>query len=826
LSANIKTSGVWTQALVVDSASGSILHGHEQYHAAQLLGMKRIPAIYIAHDKMPLDNSDNPLSEIVEKKQIITSSEDNSAQIHKYIKSAHPKLECNYKLDNLTTINESKNTKTYFRETLHKNKLTILSKFFKEFMHILPSNSFPSYHNITTNLEKIIPNLQLRQTLLQDPSITALLPSVRIIINISTDCPFPFHINSSELRLPSIWLENKEALCVITRWGLEADTILKSKTNNNTHLYSVLRYATMLIRSASPNAKKFISGLLAKHNSLGLIFEKDLSFSKSILRWQASLVENAEYFDTPQISSDSELQYPLEEILTCGGDSRIVIDKQSGFNTYGIPPRPRPEAVQFSSTTASAISDHGFLFDEILRKILLLRLISGDESIVDLHRKVTKGIEKEIKQILDVKESDVVITASGTDAELISTMISASGANGRKVINILIAPNETGRGYLNAAEGRYFDHETATGMHVEKSQKAWPDSSIEIKHVEIRDKEGNPRKLEDICSDFINFGKSAIDNGYHVIAHILLSSKTGLNAPSIETVDELVSYSRQHVDVVVDACQVRNSMTFLGKLVSKGWMLQITGSKFLTGPPFSGALVMPTTYRTRISGIVQRLAYAHGVTRRENWSQWWFERIPSPKALPPVSFGPVFRWLPALMEAHLLKLIPRSTRIKMASDFRQALIKRIQRSSYLELIEPSTHNIYSAENNDLEQLSIFSFRVKGKLDKDKLSLLNEKECRTLFTLLNMNITSKLNGLSTRDKMLVSHCYHVGQPVNLMTSTGEVTILRFALGARFYNIVGHSGTDHFRSALESQIIDAATAIDKLEVLCENSWQLFD
>ena len=47
------------------------------------------------------------------------------------------------------------------------------------------------------------------------------------------------------------------------------------------------------------------------------------------------------------------------------------------------------------------------------------------------------------------------------------------------------------------------------------------------------------------------------------------------------------------VQVVVDACQMRLGRPRLKKYLDRGYLVIVTGSKFFTGPAFSGALLVP-----------------------------------------------------------------------------------------------------------------------------------------------------------------------------------------------------------------------------------------
>ncbi|SAY46840.1 hypothetical protein KRIGEM_03199 [Komagataeibacter rhaeticus] len=55
-------------------------------------------------------------------------------------------------------------------------------------------------------------------------------------------------------------------------------------------------------------------------------------------------------------------------------------------------------------------------------------------------------------------------------------------------------------------------------------------------------------------------------------------------------------------DGVVDACQARLDPLRVRAYLDMGWMVMVTGSKFCTGPPFCGALLLPAGVRRRLEG--------------------------------------------------------------------------------------------------------------------------------------------------------------------------------------------------------------------------------
>lgn len=546
--------------------------------------------------------------------------------------------------------------------------------------------------------------------------------------------------------------------------------------------------------------------------------------NEMVLAWQAGRVPALEFTDRSSYADNPiELEGPVEQLLVAGGDSRLQVEAQTGRNRYGVPPRPRPEAVHFSSSTASAVSDYGFLFCDMLRRDLLFAHRSSGMSLAELRGRTAQATGLEITALLGLAEedADVALAPSGTDTELLAVTVARSGAAGRPMVNLLMAPEESGHGVRLAGGGHWFDEVAGTGVPIAKGAPVWSEGEIPVHAIAIRDASGRPRTAAEVDADFLRTGQSALASGCHVLAHMLLGSKTGLSAPSPEAVDRLVALGEGRVDVVVDACQMRTPFSELGSYARRGWMLQVSGSKFLTGPPFSGALVVPAAMRTRAPAVGKTLAKAPGIGHASDWTQAWGRQMPVADA-PLPSFGALFRWLPALLEARLLGTLPEAFRRSAFRRFRSALAQRLDTSRYLRPIDVGDAGTTTDEEM-LARLSIMSFQVLGRRRNGELTVLGASACRSLFEELNRDVTSTLDSLGPADAAVARQPAHIGQPVTLGTGPDSVTVLRMVLGARFFSIIGYAGPGAVEAALQSEIADAQRAIDKLELLAEHWWR---
>ena len=134
---------------------------------------------------------------------------------------------------------------------------------------------------------------------------------------------------------------------------------------------------------------------------------------------------------------------------------------------------------------------------------------------------------------------------------------------------------------------------------------------------------------------------------------------------------------------------MRTPFLNIGEWARKGWLVQISGSKFLTGPPFSGALILPRSFRARAKRIGELLYQAPAVGFGGDWTSWWRDVFPSQTCEENTSFGLIFRWLPALLEAELFNAIPNELRQASFERFRKALTARLDKSQWLVRMDDS-----------------------------------------------------------------------------------------------------------------------------------------
>ena len=185
------------------------------------------------------------------------------------------------------------------------------------------------------------------------------------------------------------------------------------------------------------------------------------------------------------------LALPTERLLTLGGDSRLPIDPITGLNRYGCSPKPRPWAHTFSSCTATSVSEIGFRTAERSRQRLIAAVGHDDfeEAFLDHSESIRRSILRWLH--LDLPGTELVLTSSGTDAELLALYF-ACGQGDAPITSVVLAPTEVGTGTVPAAGGRHFDSLTPHGRPARPGAPVTglPTDRLELIQIPVRREDG------------------------------------------------------------------------------------------------------------------------------------------------------------------------------------------------------------------------------------------------------------------------------------------------------------------------------------------------
>ncbi len=220
-----------------------------------------------------------------------------------------------------------------------------------------------------------------------------------------------------------------------------------------------------------------------------------------------------------------------------------------------------------------------------------------------------------------------------------------------------------------------------------------------------------PRSAQLVEAEVESKIADAAKSGRRALLTLIDVSKTGMIAPSPKSALAIRRRFPEAVDVLVDACQFRLSRASLRAYLEQGFMVALTGSKFLTGPTFSGALLVPRTLARRLKR--QSLPPALGAySARAEWPAGWTAARQLPNA---VNYGLLLRWEAALDELRAFRSIPDHEVAAILSEFAEAAQTRLAMDPAFEALPVPTLDrqpLVDAGNWD-EIPTIFPFLLRG-----------------------------------------------------------------------------------------------------------------
>jgi hypothetical protein len=329
-----------------------------------------------------------------------------------------------------------------------------------------------------------------------------------------------------------------------------------------------------------------------------------------------------------------------DALLVQGGDARLALDPSDGLNRYGCPPSPVTHGLHFASSTASIISGPAYRAADALRRRLARACAREADGVV--YARELDALRAELlvlNRLDDVRGLEIAFAASGTDLHLIVAEL-VGGEPDNPLLCLAVEAEETGSGVHWALCGRHFSDRAALGEAVAPGESIGVPSS-EFVAVPARGPDGALRAGADI--------ETALD------ALVLAASRAGRRA------------------LLTVAGQFRLSPATLRAYLAAGLMVAVTGSKFLTGPTFSGALFIPDQVAERLKGRLLKSGFGLYSARAE-WPAGWVAGA----ALPQVAnFGLLMRWRAAMVELAALRALPETQVAAFLGAFADAVEARL-----------------------------------------------------------------------------------------------------------------------------------------------------
>ncbi|MDF1614080.1 pyridoxal phosphate-dependent decarboxylase family protein [Desulfurivibrio dismutans] len=496
--------------------------------------------------------------------------------------------------------------------------------------------------------------------------------------------------------------------------------------------------------------------------------------------------------------------------LAEGGDTRLELDQETGFNRYGSLPYPRDEAITFSASTATSVSSQAYAEAEQCRQRLLHDCALAG-SLAPL-RRYSQELADTIATTFGFHdlEADLHLSPSGTDSQMQAVAAIVATKPDEQWTSIVCGSDETGSGTELAVTGRHFDETTCLGVEAEKGGRLEGMPEVAFLGVPFRGEDGELHTLDHVDAMIWQAVSETVEAGRRVILHAMDQSRMGSWAPSPPMLNRIRRHFGEAVQVIVDACQLRLDAEDLRDHLEKGDILLLTGSKFFTGPTFSGVAVFPQSFTQRLDCPRHSLprGLADYIPHADLGS--WQECLP--EAQHPPNTGMYLRWQAALEEARRYYLVPKEQRLQGLGRFCEEVMGRITAHPLLELLVEPSHPCFARTDMLGDELSIrrtiFPFLVRHHDG----SYLTPEEARTLYEKLNCDIGDE-PGIPAAEKELAAKCCHIGQPTEIPGK--KTAALRISAGARIISQCWQDG-DGNMAKIEEELEQISTILDKISL----------
>ena len=510
------------------------------------------------------------------------------------------------------------------------------------------------------------------------------------------------------------------------------------------------------------------------------------------------------------------LAKPTEYLLMSGGDLRLNIDEFELLNKYGCRPFPRPEAYTFASSTATSVSNYAFDKTDKVRTILIQNSLK--RGLKNATNEFSELLKNNLRKSLKIKDDcQIIFSPSGTDSSLQIAAITQIVSD-KEITHVLVASDETGSGVPTALKGCHFENTTALNYPVKKGDKIKGFRDVDLIQVPFRDENGQLKSSTQLDTEIFDAISNTNDSGRHIVLHAMDQSKLGYQSPSEEMIRRLNKLNNLSIQIIVDGSQLRLDPIDIRTYLNKGYIVTITGSKYFTGPPYAGALIIPKNVSESINSV--KITIPEGLTQYYNHSDWptsWFCSKDLPDGF---NYGSSMRWNAAIVEMdryYKTPILYRNLGIEMFCNFVEESIKE---APFLEPLfgDETKINTYNSEKFGLRNIrTIFPFFI---LKNNEVLAIDQ--VKKLYILLNSDISDQFEEASLEIIRLAAQKCHIGQAVSVKYGNDfQSAVLRISLGARVISEswVNRDISLYFRN-IEAQMNQITVIIKKIELILSN------
>jgi hypothetical protein len=401
--------------------------------------------------------------------------------------------------------------------------------------------------------------------------------------------------------------------------------------------------------------------------------------------------------------------------------------------------------------------------------------------------------------------TEVVFAASGTDIHLFAAHLALQGQPGACQA-VMVEPDETGSGVPAALAALHFATQTSQGISVQRGAPIAPITPAGLPSpvsVSLRHADGSLRSAADVDAEFSDHVARLMQADGRCMLVMTDVSKTGLLAPSLACATALRQRYGDQLTVLVDACQFRLTSETLQGYLAQAFLVAVTGSKFVGGPAFCGALLLPPGLAQR-SRTVPLDALAD-YSARSDWPPGW---LPARALAESANLGLLLRWEAALTELRRFRAIPDQAVHDFLQAWQQAVTHRLaQDDSFAALPVAALARCHAKGLPAWDGVqTIFPFQVFKRTASGGRQALSQDETALVYRQLRAP-QGAVGVFGTR--------FQLGQPVPCGVQAGApVSALRMCSSAR---LVTESMAA--RQSVDEAIAQAMQVFDKLAQLAQ-------
>jgi hypothetical protein len=503
-----------------------------------------------------------------------------------------------------------------------------------------------------------------------------------------------------------------------------------------------------------------------------------------------------------------QLKLPTSVLMTLGGDDRTHLSPDTLLNIYNTSPAPVKDILLYSSCTSSPSTEDGFKKAKLVHEELKKANNEEEfeklffEKMTSIHERIQSTLIRNVVQKNNSPTNSYILTSpSGTNIEMLISLLafskcptwtkklSSTDSISKPLIrNIIVAAEEVGSKSAQSASCHHFNAYAPSGEKVPINEiiNGIPKGTIDVIEINARDNlTGLPHDqkiLESKIEKLISKCIKTLDQ--HVVLHSVHCSKVGLNCLSPAFMSHMKKTYGEKIISVVDAAQVRLKDSAIASYLAMDLCVFITGSKFFSGPSFSGALFLPKQeakiWEKGTLYIPKGFSSYFSSYNVDNRFLSLKKELPSFK-----NIGLLLRWEAALNEIETFYQLDPVLREKIGLFWGKNIKEAISTTPHICLFDVTPNNSSKEQNCGLEgHNTIIPFTVVHPIgSNNEGQALDVPSLKKIYQFMACNASSLFpEGANKTNYDYMKQKCLIGQPVKITIGPNSFGVLRIALSA--------------------------------------------